>query len=43
MPREILEFLKLPIPGQTLTEDREIKVEDIPMQIYSYCWNLIQS
>jgi hypothetical protein len=36
MPKAFVEFLQLPIPGQTLVENREIKVEEYTMQTYSH-------
>jgi len=36
MPKALVKFLQLPIPGQTLAENREIKVEEYTMQIYSH-------
>lgn len=31
MPKTMIEFLHVPVPGQTLAEDREIKVEEFVM------------
>jgi hypothetical protein len=35
----VIELLQLPVPGQTLGPDREIRVEEFAMQVFTFdCW-----